>query len=332
MSASDINTTNARAIDNINHVPCGNNNIECNIYDTCAINYDIITLNKNNHQKHAVEPIPLSNKQNMTTLSKLAKTQELLIKEASDMENLMNNAIEMEQLVHDTSITLQTKNPGNEILISVMIPGMKQVVERPKPASSSSNDTLTKNISHNTHKVRQYKYTSNLNGSKWSTKALKTKTDVHMRRTSIPGESAAPHIREESNISFTKSKRNHDPTNSNSVLYLPISTNGELEKFRVMNRDNDHGNDANYQQNGEYWKSHRIIGHKKVDRYHNPYNVIIEWGNGEISEIPLKLFEQDAPDECALYAKENHLLDEPGWKQYRNDGEHHQPRNGNNDE
>ena len=112
MITNDINNTNARAIDNINHVPCvnnnikcnildipcANNNIKCNIHDTCAINYDIITLSKNNHQKHEVEPVPLSHQQNVTTLSKSARTQELLIKEASNMEKLMNNAIEMEQL------------------------------------------------------------------------------------------------------------------------------------------------------------------------------------------------------------------------------------------
>ena len=80
----------------------------------------------------------------------------------------------------------------------------------------------------------------------------------------------------------------------------------------MTNRDNNHGNVGIYQENGEYWKLNRIIGHEKVDRHHSPYNLIIAWENGEISEVPLNLFEHDAPDECALYAKENHLLDEPG--------------------
>ena len=107
------------------------------------------------------------------------------------------------------------------------------------------------------------------------------------------------------------------------MLSLPTSINGELDTFRVTNRDNNLSNDGNYQENGEYWKSHRIMGHEKVDRHHNPYNLIIAWENGEISEVPLNLFEHDAPDECALYAKENHLLDEPGWKRYRDDVEHY---------
>ena len=99
------------------------------------------------------------------------------------------------------------------------------------------------------------------------------------------------------------------------VYYLSLcQINGELERFQVTNRDNDHDNDGNYQENEEYLISHKIIGRKKVDRYHNPYNVIIALGNGEISEVPLNLFNFDAPDECAQYAKENHVLDEPGWK------------------
>ena len=68
MSNNDINTKNARAIDKINHVPCMNNNNKCDIHDSCAINYDIIILSKNNHPKHGIEPTPLSNQQNVTKL------------------------------------------------------------------------------------------------------------------------------------------------------------------------------------------------------------------------------------------------------------------------
>ena len=86
MSNNDINTKNAHAIDKVNnchHVPC-------------AINYDIITLSKSNHQEHGIEPIPISNQQNVTTLNKSTRTQELLITEASNMEELLDNATEME--------------------------------------------------------------------------------------------------------------------------------------------------------------------------------------------------------------------------------------------
>ena len=55
-----------------------------------------------------------------------------------------------------------------------------------------------------------------------------------------------------------------------------------------------------YQENGEYWKFQKIIGHEKVDRYHSPYNLCNAWENRELSEVPLKLFAHDAPVECAL--------------------------------
>ena len=53
--------------------------------------------------------------------------------------------------------------------------------------------------------------------------------------------------------------------------------------------------------------------------WHNgsSYNLRIVWKNGEISEVPLKLFVYDAPVEFALYAKENNLLGEPRWKQFQ---------------
>ena len=239
---NDNNIKNACAIDRINfvpcgtekinnghHVPCANNNIKCDIHDPPTINYDIITLSKNNHQEHQVQPSPISNKPNVTTPSKLARTQELLFKEASNMEELMNNAIEMKQILYDTSTTgtLPLDKIGNKALISVMISSMKQIVDRSKPTSSSSNDILT----HNTHDVRQYKYASNLNNSKWAIKALKTKTDVNLRRTSVPEEFSAPHIHRESYIPFASSKRKYDTMIVNNELPLTTSLNGELERF-----------------------------------------------------------------------------------------------------
>ena len=149
---------------------------------------------------------------------------------------------------------------------------------------------------------------------------MKTKTNLNPRRTPIPSVST-----KEPNVSFDKSKQKHD------VLSLSTSINGELERFRVTNRDNDHDNDGNNQDNGEHWKPNKIIEHKKLDRFHNSYNVIIAWENGEISEILLTMFDQDEPNECAQYAKEKHLLDEPGWERYRDNHEYYQPRNGFND-
>ena len=71
-----------------------------------------------------------------------------------------------------------------------------------------------------------------------------------------------------------------------------------------------------------YWKFKRIISHQKVARNHPDYNgsqvnVMIEWENGEITSEPLKIIAESDPVTCAVYAKENNLLNDPGWKQFK---------------
>ena len=68
---------------------------------------------------------------------------------------------------------------------------------------------------------------------------------------------------------------------------------------------------------GEYWHFRKVIGHKETPQNHrsykgSSYNVRMLWENGEKTSEPLKIFAKDAPVECALYAKENGLLDKPG--------------------
>ena len=92
-----------------------------------------------------------------------------------------------------------------------------------------------------------------------------------------------------------------------------IMTYNEIVDF--MTRDTN-------KENGKYWKFRKIIGHEKVSQHHknynsSSYNLRIAWENGEVSEVSLKQFAHDAPVECALYDKENDLLDKPGWKRFR---------------
>ena len=47
------------------------------------------------------------------------------------------------------------------------------------------------------------------------------------------------------------------------------------------------------------------------------YNVLILWETGVILAVPLKQFFEDAPYECVLYAIENNLLEEPGYKRWK---------------
>ena len=71
------------------------------------------------------------------------------------------------------------------------------------------------------------------------------------------------------------------------------------------------------------WSFKRIISHtgpiySKDDNYlGSSYNVSIEWENGEITEEPLSVIAADAPVACAIYARENNLLNTPGWIRFK---------------
>jgi hypothetical protein len=47
------------------------------------------------------------------------------------------------------------------------------------------------------------------------------------------------------------------------------------------------------------------------------YNLMIEWDNGDITSEPLQVIAKDDPVTCAIYAKEEGLLELPGWKQLK---------------
>ena len=47
------------------------------------------------------------------------------------------------------------------------------------------------------------------------------------------------------------------------------------------------------------------------------YNVLVQWEDGTITSEPLDIIAKDDPVSCAKYAKENNLLEDPGWKRFR---------------
>ena len=73
----------------------------------------------------------------------------------------------------------------------------------------------------------------------------------------------------------------------------------------------------------DLWWFQQILGHqgplKSMDRAYNgsPYNVQLEWANGETTYEPLSIISADDPVSCAIYAKENRLLDTPGWRRFK---------------
>jgi hypothetical protein len=91
-----------------------------------------------------------------------------------------------------------------------------------------------------------------------------------------------------------------------------IITYNELIEYRSRDDEDDH-----------IWMFSRIVAHegplKPTDRMYkgSQYNVMIEWENGETTTEPLRLIAADNPVMCAIYARDNNLLDLPGWKRFK---------------
>ena len=47
------------------------------------------------------------------------------------------------------------------------------------------------------------------------------------------------------------------------------------------------------------------------------YNVLLQWEDGSVTRELLDIFGKDDPVSFAQYAKDNNLLEEPGWKWFR---------------
>jgi hypothetical protein len=71
------------------------------------------------------------------------------------------------------------------------------------------------------------------------------------------------------------------------------------------------------------WKFRKIVSHQGPLKKDHPdykgslYNLIVEWESGETTIDPLQLITADDPVSCAIYARENNLLDKPGWKRFK---------------
>ena len=84
-----------------------------------------------------------------------------------------------------------------------------------------------------------------------------------------------------------------------------------------------HDNEASGED--EIFTFHRVVDHKGPlkpgDSEHNRscYNVKIEWEDAGVTTWePLTVIGKCNPVTCAVYAKEHGLLNEPGWKQFKN--------------
>jgi hypothetical protein len=62
------------------------------------------------------------------------------------------------------------------------------------------------------------------------------------------------------------------------------------------------------------WKFWKIISHEVQG---SKITLLIKWENGEITKEPLSIIAADDPVTCAIYARENGLLNQPGWKRFK---------------
>ena len=106
--------------------------------------------------------------------------------------------------------------------------------------------------------------------------------------------------------------------------FLASVNDDEFQEVVTYNEILDHiAQQEEAKEPTDLWRFVRISGHqgplKSVDKDYNgsPYNVRVEWANGETTYEPLSIIAADDPVSCAVYAKENGLLDTPGWRRFK---------------
>ena len=108
-------------------------------------------------------------------------------------------------------------------------------------------------------------------------------------------------------------------------MYEEILTYNEILEYIAKNEEQD-------ADQAIIWKFKHIAGHqgslKKRDPGYNgsKFNVLVEWETGESTYEPLDVIVADDPVNCAIYAKEEGLLDEPGWQHFRLIAKHESPQ------
>jgi len=118
---------------------------------------------------------------------------------------------------------------------------------------------------------------------------------------------------------------NHDEKNKTDpehVCYRCTVNDDQYEDIIMYNELMDYIQ-KNAKNNEILWQFKRITGHQGPLRPGDPhyagakYNVQVEWGTGEIIYEALDVIATDDPVTCAVYARDNDLLDWPGWKWFR---------------
>ena len=96
-----------------------------------------------------------------------------------------------------------------------------------------------------------------------------------------------------------------------------------IEYNQIIDQINAHIDDDLNDDGEQVWHFRTITAHQGPLRPDDPkykgspWNVLVEWETGESTYEPLHIIAKDDPVTCAIYAKDNNLLEEPGWKRFK---------------
>ena len=115
--------------------------------------------------------------------------------------------------------------------------------------------------------------------------------------------------------------KNNLTNDSDHIKFLCPFNNDEYEDILAYNDIVNHI-ERDY-EDSTLWKLRHITAHEGPLQKSHPhykgstYNVMVEWETGEITSEPLSIIAADDPVTCAIYAKQNNLLEVEGWKRFK---------------
>jgi hypothetical protein len=110
------------------------------------------------------------------------------------------------------------------------------------------------------------------------------------------------------------------------VNFLVEINDGEYDEILAYNEIPDKletNLDKGFHNTDRQWRFKDIVAHKgplsPTDKNYkgSRFNILVNWETGESTYEQLDVIRADAPVTCAAYAKQQGLLDTPGWKQFK---------------
>ncbi|CAJ1938442.1 unnamed protein product [Cylindrotheca closterium] len=153
------------------------------------------------------------------------------------------------------------------------------------------------------------------------------KKDVVVENKDLIGRTFLMQPNEEGHVHRAKiveliDKHNDKTTNNPAHLKFRVSINNDQYEDVMAYNEILERLEAD-EENPIVWKFKRIVSHQGPLQPDHPsymgstYNVAMEWENGEITPEPLSIIGADDPVACAIYARDNNLLETPGWKRFK---------------